>query len=73
MKLNKLPKGSRVSEMKPIMYESGYLYFEVEPWSQEAFVYLKVPSASTLRAVRYWLNRIANWHDTGCVTHLITK
>ena len=70
MRLQKLPKGSRVFTQRPIVYESGYLYFEVSPWSHDEPVYLKVPSKGSLRAVQYWLNRIVDWDDTGMVTHI---
>ena len=65
-----LPKSVRMFSEKPIMREAGFLYFEVEPWSSDRQVYLKVRSASTLLAVRYWLRKISTWSDVGCVTHL---
>lgn len=65
-----LPVAVTVFDNRPTMFESGFLYFEVEPWSRDRRVYLKVRSTATLRSMRYWLNRIATWHNVGCVTHL---
>lgn len=70
MKLESLPKRSRRFDHEPLSRESGYLYFRIDPWSQDAPVYLKIPSRGTLRSIRYWLNRLVDWHDTGTVTHL---
>lgn len=70
MKLGPLPKGSKVLVPPVIMVEQGFLYFKIEPWSQAKPVYIMVPSRGTLRAMRYWLERIADWPDTGTVTHL---
>lgn len=65
-----IPPHIIVFNSRPIMYESGYLYFEVAPWDRDEPVYLKVQSRSTFRAIHYWLRRISNWHNVGCVTHL---
>jgi hypothetical protein len=66
----KLPKGARIWTTKPVMMESGYLYFVIEPWHRVRFYWLKVPSCGTMRAVRYWLDRVSKWSWVGCVTHM---
>lgn len=60
----------KVWDKPPVAYESGFLYFRIQPWSQDAPVYIKVRSRSTIRAMRQWLRRIADWSNVGLVTHL---
>ncbi len=59
------PKHLKFWEHRPIMFESGRLYFELEMWNGR-YLYASVKGKN----VGYWLNKLLNLTDAGLVTHL---